>query len=337
MVEPYFAHGVEVRGGNLVRSKAEPDGPDAVVVFDVPSTDEFELSLRISTEDCEFNVGIAADSIAYPPFKGPLWKRGYFLFLTDDMASLYASDDTEGGEVPCQLETPPKKGQVVRLAYTSEPRPTLSFAFADGQLLPVKFDEDIPAGDYRPCIIINTQETELEVLSVSGMGRPRKRRRDERLMESSRRMWVERRFTDAEIVCDGRSDIPSAPFGALREARVFVGLFEGGCQESNTAHVDMSGEDPAALAALLEHAYTAELPAGTDPIRLLPLADRYEIFDCVDDCAESIARIAKWRPVDALRALRPYSEDKRLKYTWERVCRAVMSDFDLCMTVFKSL
>lgn len=319
-----------------MRTKAEPDGPDAVVVFDVPSLEDFELAVRINTEDCEFNVGIAADSIAHPPFKGPLWKRGYFMFLTEDTANLYASDDTEGGSVPAQLEVPPKKGQTVRMSFTSDPKPMVSFAFAEGPLLQVKFDEDILVGEYRPCVIVNTQETELEVLAVSGMGRPRKRRREERLSDASRRLWVERRFTDAEVVCEGRSfHVHRAVLCA--KSRAFAGLFEGGGRESRTARVDMSGEDPAAVAALLEHAYTAELPGGIDPIRLLPLADRYELFDCVDDCSDAIARLAKWRPVDALKALRPYSEDKRLKHTWERVCRRVMGDYDLCITVFKSL
>lgn len=336
MLEPYFAHGVEARGATLVRTKSEPDGPDAVVVFDVPSTDDFELTLRILTEDCEFNVGVAADSIAHPPFKGPLWKRGYFLFITDDAASLYASDDTEGGEVPSSLQVPPKKGQSVRLAFTSDPRPTLSFSFGESALSVVRFDEDILAGEYRPCVIINTQETGLEVVSVSGMGRPRKRRREERLVEGNRRLWTDRRFTDAEVVCDGRT-FPVHRSVLCARSRAFVAMFEGGGRESTTARVDMSGEDPQAVAALLEHAYTAELAAGADPTRLLPLADRFELFDCVDDCAEAIARLAKWRPVDSLRALRPYADDRRLKHTWDRVCSRVMGDRDLCMAVFKSL
>mmetsp|Transcript_79043 Transcript_79043/g.245497 ORF Transcript_79043/g.245497 Transcript_79043/m.245497 type:complete len:146 (-) Transcript_79043:52-489(-) len=100
--------------------------------------------------------------------------------------------------------------------------------------------------------------------------------------------------------------------------------------------VDMSGEDSGAVAALLEHIYTGSLPEGASATRLLPLADRYEVFDCVDDCAEALEALVLQRPAEALRALRPYQQDGRLRASWQRACDAVLADRALAMAVLSN-
>jgi len=115
---------------------------------------------------------------------------------------------------------------------------------------------------------------------------------------------------------------------------VFTTMFEGGYAEAVASKVDMTGEDPVAVAALVEHIYTGALCRSADPLVLLPLADRYEIHDCVADCGEALARLAKHQPAAVLRVLRPYSCDQRLQSVWDRVCNVVIASRELTLSVF---
>ena len=98
-------------------------------------------------------------------------------------------------------------------------------------------------------------------------------------------------------------------------------MFSGSGKEATTAKVDMTGEDAITVAALLEYMYTGNLPDGAAPmtgglpdgaapILLLPLADRYEIFDCVDDCVDAMEALTPTCPAAVVRALRPYAQDE---------------------------
>jgi len=225
--------------------------------------------------------------------------------------------------------------KLVRLAYRSQPEPALLFGVGEDALQALKFKEKIRPGRYEPCVVMfGWWGQSVEVVGVAGSSR--KRKREDRIADGNyNRLWAERRFTDAEVCC-GESRFPVHRAVLCAKSRVFAALFEGGGQEAATSQVDMSGEDSGAVAALLEHIYTGSLPEGASATRLLPLADRYEVFDCVDDCAEALEALVLQRPAEALRALRPYQQDGRLRASWQRACDAVLADRALAMAVLSN-
>merc|ERR1712216_615665 len=111
-------------------------------------------------------------------------------------------------------------------------------------------------------------------------------------------LWTEKRFTDAEVLCEDLR-LPVHRAVLCSRSQPFAFLFEGRGKEAASAQVDLSGEDPSAVSSLIEHIYTGKLPKDTDPVLLLPLADRFEVFDCVDDCAKALEKVAQKNPAKA--------------------------------------
>lgn len=342
-----------------------PEGtrPQAAAVLGAPGGGaDCEVAIRVSqnlrddSESFSILFGIAADiSSSDGKFR---YGRGYFLRccygekprlfelrncvlshrrgnLHDELDELKNSSRDLSESLPEPLRGDIRLGQTLRLMFRSSPSPALCFGLDDSRPGLVQFRYPLPVQHFSPCIIIHEYWGQrVKVVQQGSLGL--KRRLDERWQDGNyRKLWERRDFTDSTVRCGERTfNVHRAVLCA--KSRAFASLFDCAGQEGATAMVDMTGEDPIAVAALLEHLYTAEMPKNADPGTLLPLADRYEVFDCVDDCAEALEGLALQRPAEALRALRPYADDKRLRTVWERVCNTVLTDRKLTMEVLRS-
>lgn len=311
--------------------------------MDVSDRTDFEFVIRLKKDlnHSRFWIGVASGVVS----TGEHHKIqcGRFLDIDggfDEILPVSVSDwSLSNHPENCEYQEPQrlgnvhlKKDQTVRMWYAAQPLPMLSYSIAEAPLMPLA-SQDMEATTFRPCVVFFS-DMELDVVGVSSLSR--KRKREEQLSELSRKLWEERTFTDAEVRCGGRSFAVHRAVLCAR-SRVFASLFQGGGLEGGTACVDMTGEDPCAVEGLLQHAYTLRLPGGCDPARLLPLADRYELFDCVEECAAALVERVRERPAEVLRALRPYAEDRRLQYAWGRACAVVLASPALTVAVFRSI
>lgn len=342
----------------------EGQGAHGAATLWVPSPSSWEVKIKLDADFSQILFGIACDTAVDSEGDAFSVGRGYFMYL-------HRSREHDDAEVPClhklqgwkmrrsgtcaddQLghafaELPQDLANAftathpwdkeICVSFRSKPTLALSFGIGDVPLTPVQLKEPVLTGAYWPCIImLEYYSNRVTITSKHSTGKKRTRDTLERLADGKyTKLWLNRRFTDATIKCNDQIFPVHREVLAAR-SRVFASLFEGPGRESTEASINFSGEDVEAVAALLEHAYTMELPKGTDPTLLLPLADRFEMADCVDDCAEALEAMVETRPSEVLRTLRPYSADGRLRHTWDRVCDKVLQDRELAVTAFKCL
>lgn len=328
--------------------------PQAVAVLTSPCDSGFDMTIRVSSDDdpacLQVLLGIACSpAVANHVFS---LSRGFFALFDDQAhpklieltdwclreASGKLGDELEqiASDVPVLSGTPGIHNHAfIRMIYRSTPEPVVSFAVGDQPPEHVRFTTAIGLGKYKPCVIIcGYTGQKVQVVNIKPLGT--KRCRAQRVEDDNfTKLWNQRRFSDAVVTCGGQS-FPVHRAVLCAKSGVFTSLFEGAGTEGTTATVDLSGEDAAAVDALLEHIYTNELPESANAAVLLPLADRFEVFDCVDDCAEALEGLAMKRPSEALRVLRPYAEDRRLCKTWDRVCTIVLANRELALSVLRN-
>jgi len=367
----YECFNASVTGDNIqpVDVVDEDETPRAAVVLWTPRLNNFVVKIKTSADYSRVLFGIASGTSVNDT--DLVMSCGYFIELQhtsdegDDgepamyevpmLRKLSNFRMTKGGpfvnlldleqQEPCELPDVLRKRAEgkdrwhdVCLAFQKEPALALSFGLDGGPIVPVCFNEPIVEGVYRPCILLlDWQANDITVVESPLVGQKRKRNEMERCTTGNFiALWHDRSFADATVQCQGQ-DFRVHRAVLCCQSRVFATLFQGQGQEGITATIDMTAEDPAAVAALLEHAYTTKLTKDVDPAVLLPLADRFEMSDCVDDCSGALESLVETHPTKVIRALRPYSNDERLRQTWDRVCCAVLRNPELAVVAFQQL
>lgn len=329
--------------------------PQAVAVLSSPSDSGFDVTFRVSSGEEPACIQVLVGIVSNAGLSDNVFslQHGYFLIFEDsDLAKAielhdwclrepfgtlgdYFSAMESKSETPRALNKNLENNGSIRLVYRSTPEPVISFGIGDDPPVEVQYGSSIVPERYKPCVFICGYSNQtVQIISVRPLGT--KRSRAQRLEDNNfANLWRARRFPDAVVRCNEES-FPVHRAVLCAKSGVFMSLFEGKGTEGSTATVDLSGEDGAAVASLLEHIYTNEMPEHANAIALLPLADRYEVFDCVDDCAEALESLAMKRPAESLRALRPYAEDKRLCRAWNRVCAVILAHKELAISVFRN-
>eukprot|EP00928_Gymnodinium_smaydae_P055079 TRINITY_DN38701_c0_g1_i1.p1 TRINITY_DN38701_c0_g1~~TRINITY_DN38701_c0_g1_i1.p1 ORF type:complete len:358 (+),score=49.81 TRINITY_DN38701_c0_g1_i1:101-1174(+) len=350
----YLSCNLNVANKCLIRA-AGSDDTAVVAVLDVPDTSLYEVTCTLKGTDGDYIsalFGIAAVSPRENLEMGPgrfTIDHGYFYHAAggaDEFGpkslevknllvdgSRFDLEELRTSQLPECLNRCLKQGDVVRICHRSGQHPTLAVSIQSNGLEPLAFV--IGEGEYRPCIVL--QDWVGQEIEVTRVGFPSmiKRRYEERILVGNYEMlWRDRSFSDATIVC-GDESFAVHRCVLCKASAVFASAFNGQMTEGAQARLDLTGEDPNVVAALLEHAYTAKLRKDADPVALLPLADRFELFDCVDDCSEAIEILLPRRAVDVVRMLRPYAHDERLRRTWDRVCDKVLADRSAAMAVMR--
>ena len=170
------------------------------------------------------------------------------------------------GEAYCKAKNFNNSGDhQFKLVYKTSPEPILSFAIGkDCELTPVHFEDKLVSGTYAPCLILyddpRPQYRRGTIEVCDGVMTNQKRKREYVQQDRSfERLWTEKRFTDAVVLC-GNQRFPVHRAVLCAKSRVFATLYEGPGQEAEKAEINMTGEVPSAVAALVEHVYTGVLP-----------------------------------------------------------------------------
>jgi hypothetical protein len=181
-----------------------------------------------------------------------------------------------------------------------------------------KIVENIPPGDYRPCVSIKESGTEVR-LQVSTPARKRGREECCEALRLTRTLWENRIFSDAKVSC-GSQTFPVHRCILAAASPVFAKAFQGEMREARDRELTMNGEDPEVIASLLHYVYTRSLPAEADVSSLLPVAHRYELADLVELCASSlIDGLDDKNVARCVATLRPYRDDQAIKDVWRKV------------------
>lgn len=279
------------------------------MLLEVPDGDNFTIILKQRAKlDVNTSIGlmpITAElkdiDVAYDHPE-----QGYFLDVTD--GRLYGQDGTsrkESGVFPGTLGL--AEGQVLRLQYCRNPAPRLSGSVAGADFVELKFASPIPALDYYPCILL-FKTTCIQV----AVDKPQKR-----LCTALARMWDDRNFTDAEIVCSG-TVFPVHRAVLAAESPVFAAAFTGQMQEASTCRLDIKDASAEATEALLKYIYTGQLDLKL-AADVLPLAHCYQLLQLAHRCGEQMLEtVTSENVVCVMRALRALREDVYMAPLWKR-------------------
>jgi hypothetical protein len=166
-------------------------------------------------------------------------------------------------------------------------------------------------------------ETNLPLLRRISDSRKRKAEHMSGVMETA---WKQRKFTDAEVICNGKR-IPVHRSTLAAASPVFEAAFSSVMQEGASAVYEIKDSTPEAVEAMLHSVYTGELPE----VELLPpffeLAMRYELEGSANAAAAQMAESVSVSNVkEILRVLHLHSPTvESAKEAFERVIRRVKS------------
>jgi hypothetical protein len=200
----------------------------------------------------------------------------------------------------------------LRLRYRSSPAPALLCAVGDAEFATVDFGISIPAADYRPCILLYGMSATVSA-TVVDPGAASKHRPPNVVTRSASlaKMWDDRVFTDAEVICEGQV-FPVHRTVLATASPVFLAAFSGNMQEAKTARIEIGDASVDAVEALLRHVYTSELKSDCALV-VLPLAHRYQLADLVLQCCEEVIQTLSAEHVaEVVRTMRLYRYETRV-------------------------
>lgn len=222
------------------------------------------------------------------------------------------------------------KGQV-ELTYMDA---ALYLAFAGQDRF--KIVEDIPPGDYRPCISMEVPGQRLRVLVRTPGGKRPAGSRDQDAPEMAASLWVGREFTDAVVVC-GQKRIPVHRCVLSAASPFFAAAFKGAMREATEAIVNVGEAAEDVVEGFLQYLYTKSIPDGLTCIDILPLAHRYDCKSLLHLCASTLQEEAleERNVVKYMMALQPFENDPVLGACWTRVAEQIGSDPRLAKAVMR--
>mmetsp|Transcript_76229 Transcript_76229/g.246852 ORF Transcript_76229/g.246852 Transcript_76229/m.246852 type:complete len:592 (+) Transcript_76229:38-1813(+) len=146
-------------------------------------------------------------------------------------------------------------------------------------------------------------------------------------LDAARWMWLSRDFADLVIVA-GTPEGPRREILVHRavlaiQSEVLANMLQRASAGPTAGPVRVElEEDPTAVEAVLEYAYTGVLPA-VDPLQVLTLAHRLGMRDCMLRC---LSRIGHSPPAKVARVLAPLLPDEMIHTGWKRLTRRLARD-----------
>eukprot|EP00930_Biecheleria_cincta_P073020 TRINITY_DN60359_c0_g1_i1.p1 TRINITY_DN60359_c0_g1~~TRINITY_DN60359_c0_g1_i1.p1 ORF type:complete len:353 (+),score=42.91 TRINITY_DN60359_c0_g1_i1:52-1110(+) len=132
-----------------------------------------------------------------------------------------------------------------------------------------------------------------------------------------RTMWTERKFTDAEVHCNG-TVFPVHRSVLAASSPVLDRMLETeGSKEGSSRALSLCEYSATAVESFLKFLYDGDLPEGSNDCQaLLALADQYDVRDLIDLCCNRLtSSLNKDCAMATLLALKPYRH-------WEAVARS---------------
>eukprot|EP00746_Dinoflagellata_sp_MGD_P081924 gnl/MRDRNA2_/MRDRNA2_32547_c0_seq1.p1 gnl/MRDRNA2_/MRDRNA2_32547_c0~~gnl/MRDRNA2_/MRDRNA2_32547_c0_seq1.p1 ORF type:complete len:232 (-),score=18.96 gnl/MRDRNA2_/MRDRNA2_32547_c0_seq1:261-956(-) len=147
------------------------------------------------------------------------------------------------------------------------------------------------------------------------------------------RVWKERKFTDAVVVCDGqRFDVYRATLSAA--SPVFEVAFSSNMEEGRSAVYNIKESTPAAVESMLRFIYTGSISvmvSEDDVAPLFDLAIQYGLQELANDCASKlIVNVTKQNVHARTQLLKRHSgSSTEVKKAWDRMVDMLQSKREL--------
>lgn len=318
--------------GVLVKGNSAGSTWDCVAVFDVPDVHRFEVSITAMKDDIyPSKAGSCALGIveAVPFPTGSVesttlrqWCQTYGAFLvgTGNFRLYQAACDWQHFGLPGSLT----KGHTLGLRFLAG---TLEYRLDDGAWHAARGGLDAEHGyraGYQPCVLMYSPQWPLAVRVGRKRGRCHLAARDQRL-------WTERTFTDATVVCEGEKfEVHRAVLAAA--SQVFERAFSGVMKEARSALLEVRESAPAAVEAMLRFVYTGALPEGVAGVcaPLLELAVQYELRELCEEVATEVLKGVRPENVRERAAmLKRHGEHPRVKVAWAQMLDLLQQDREL--------
>lgn len=186
----------------------------------------------------------------------------------------------------------------------------------------VKLSQGIPSAEYCPCLCLAHSDTHCSSVIVKACPSSEPQLLRETMMW---KMWVERDFADATIVCEGKHlDVHRCVLCAA--SRVFDAAFKNEMKESQCKVLHITDAPASAVEAMLQHVYTGSIE-DTNVAEVLPLAHKYELLALAEACVDAmIAELSEDSIARVVQQLQTYSESKWMSEALDKVLMTVQSD-----------
>jgi len=153
----------------------------------------------------------------------------------------------------------------------------------------------------------------------------------------NRTLWSHKCFADCQVSCG--DEVISCHRAILATASpVFERMLGSPMAEGNERIIQIKDHEPSTVSALLEFAYTGQIPNVSDATALLCLADSYEMDSLVAICAEkALGTLDASNVACLIRTLRNGSEKPATKEYWNRLLQKLKESPDLLAAALHSL
>lgn len=315
---------VRLEGSTLTKTSGG-DNWNAGAVFNSDSGD-IEYSVRlIHSRERYAMIGFAPSSINVNQ-DGVHGSCGHYIFICN--LTLYSQGGTSGAV--SGLGSALAIGQTLRLRLATSPRPSISAAIegssngesvCDFKQLPFP---PLDSGDYRPCILIRSPDSALEIsLNTASRGPNPKRAR---LM--LKEMWQDTSFSDCRVVC-GEKALRCHRIVLATASPVWRTALESSFREGHEASINIQDAKASEVEALIQYAYTDDFD-DANAAALLPLAHRYEMPDLVGRCGRlMLTQLSVTNVACTVSAINTFSEHEEVAPLWSELVGKVSSDPNL--------
>lgn len=152
-------------------------------------------------------------------------------------------------------------------------------------------------------------------------------------------LWRDAKYSDCMLCCADGKRIPCHRAVLADVSPVFDRMFGTEMREGTEQTVRVTNADSPTVKALIEFAYTGNVSAvGEDLVKLLALADFYQMRSLVKRCAQKTVELINEDNVGAMvRALRPYLADADVEAAFSAVQEALQSKPSLLRAALVSL
>ena len=257
--------------------KRNQDSIQCRAMLDVPDANHFEVRFTDVRYDC--SIGIAprevARTLAYLSSASEMPNGLYEWFDLNGAFSLYMEEmDLNPGCVP--IGTPDEPVTVIKLRDIDGALANDSNSWSASNS---RFTSQIkPTVEYRPIIWVDFDSTEDDALLCKFSVSLKRRCADHRLANQHKRLWIDRPFTDAIVVCDQEQFLVHRVVLSVASP-VFERAFSGSMKEGSTGTFEIRSHPRDAVEAMLEFVYTGDLTeqilVSSELASLLDLAVQY--------------------------------------------------------------
>lgn len=314
--------------GTLAKGTPSASTWDCVAILDVPDTSRFEVTITATKDDAYPNkAGSCALGIveAKPPpasveaatLRQWCQQHSAFVVGSGNFRLYQASKDWRHFGIKGTL----LQGHELSMRFACG---VLEFRLDRQEWCTARTDLDEGHGHatgFRPCVLVYSHQWPVTLRLGRKRGRDTAAQRDARL-------WQERKFTDATVVCEGeRFEVHRAVLCAA--SQVFERAFLGGLCEARSAVLEIGASAPAAVEAMLCYIYTGSVPDGASEALapLLELAVQYELRELSEEAAQEVLRgIERCNVRERASVLKRHCEHPTVRASYEKLLTLLQED-----------